>query len=169
MRMNWKITYLPVAISAMMTGTLVFAQGTPASPPAQAQTETAPASSEHKVTIQDVIKFINDAGYQVCEKQEVDPKKALPGTIESVWAGVAKDCSNYDPNQATMVNAHQFSTAEQRDAEIAKFKSLHIRSVRGFGTAWPVGETGALAVFGPGHNELSEALRAEWHKRHPNE
>lgn len=168
MRMNWKTAYLPLAICSMMAGPLAYAQGTPATPPAQSQPGTETAAPA-KVTIQDVIKFINDAGYQVCEKQEVDPKNALPGTVESVWAGVAKDCTTYDSSQATMINAHQYATMEQRDEAIAKFKSLHIRSVRGFGTAWPVGETGALAVFGPGHNELSEALREEWHKRHPNE
>jgi hypothetical protein len=111
--------------------------------------------------------FLTAAGLQTCEISEIDPMVAqIHHTLKSLSIGVAKDCSTYDPTNPTVVNVHQFSDQEGRDAMMAAFQGLRFRALRPYGDVWAV-DNFVIVLLGPQRQEVGDLIKAEYRRRHP--
>ena len=129
-----------------------------------AQTETAPPAP---MTIEGAKDFLTDAGLQACETSEIDTSAPeLIGAIKSFSIGVAEDCGAYDPENPTVVNVHQFTDQEARDAMVASLQNLRFRALRAYGDVWVV-EDFVIVLLGPQREEVGALLKAEYRRRNP--
>lgn len=129
--------------------------------PVVAQSETSPAP----LTEQRAKDFLTAAGLQTCEISELDPMVSqIHGTDKSLSIGVAKDCARYDSNNPTVVNVHQFSDLQRRDAMVHSLQDLRFRALRPYGNVWVV-ESFVIILLGPQRDEVEALIRAEYERR----
>jgi hypothetical protein len=129
--------------------------------PVSAQSETSPAP----LTEQRAKDFLTAAGLQTCEISELDPMVSkIHGTEKSLSIGVAKDCARYDPKNPTVVNVHQFSDLQRRDAMVASLQDLRFRALRPYGNVWVV-ESFVIILLGPQRDEVETLIKAEYQRR----
>lgn len=145
-----------------------FAVMTPAN--AQVQSEQVQGESTAPVgvlTDEGAYAFLTAAGLQTCEVGEIDPMVThMYGAIASVSIGVAEDCAIYDPENPTVVNVHQFTDPQARDAMIASLQSLRFRALRVYGSVWAV-DSFVIVLLGPHRQEVEVLIKAEYLRRHP--
>jgi hypothetical protein len=132
----------------------------PARPaPAQAETSPPPLTEERAKA------FLTAAGLQACEISELDPMVSkIHRTEKSLSIGVAKDCARYDPKNPTVVNVHQFSDLQRRDAMVASLQDLRFRALRPYGNVWVV-ENFVIILLGPQRDEVEALIKAEYERR----
>ena len=129
--------------------------------PLMAQSETGPAP----LTEERAKAFLTAAGLQACEISELDPMVSkIHGTEKSLSIGVAKDCARYDPKNPTVVNVHQFSDLQRRDAMVASLQDLRFRALRPYGNVWVV-ESFVIILLGPQRDEVETLIKAEYQRR----
>ena len=128
---------------------------------AMAQLETTPP----ELTAERAKAFLTAAGLQACEISEIDPMvSGIHGATKSLSIGVAKDCTQYDPTNPTVVNVHQFADQQRRDAMVAGFQDLRFRALRPYGNVWAV-ESFVIVLLGPQRDEVEALIKAEYERR----
>ena len=128
---------------------------------AMAQSETSPP----ELTEERAKAFLTAAGLQTCEISEIDPMVSkIHGANKSLSIGVAKDCARYDPKNPTVVNVHQFSDLQRRDAMVASLQDLRFRALRPYGNVWVV-ENFVIILLGPQRDEAEALIKAEYERR----
>ena len=128
---------------------------------AMAQSETTPP----ELTAERAKAFLTAAGLQACEISEIDPMvSGIHGATKSLSIGVAKDCTQYDPTNPTVVNVHQFADQQRRDAMVAGFQDLRFRALRPYGNVWAV-ESFVIVLLGPQRDEVEALIKAEYERR----
>jgi hypothetical protein len=111
--------------------------------------------------------FLTAAGLQTCEISEIDPMTSkIHGAEKSLSIGVAKDCARYDPANPTVVNVHQFTDLQRRDAMVMSFQDLRFRALRPYGNVWAV-ENFVIVLLGPHREEVEALIKAEYQRRNP--
>jgi len=126
-----------------------------------AQSETTPPP----LTEERAKAFLTAAGLQACEISDIDPMVSqVYGTEKSLSIGVAKDCARYDPKNPTVVNVHQFSDLERRDAMVASLQDLRFRALRPYGNVWVV-ENFVIILLGPQRDAVEALIKAEYERR----
>lgn len=134
---------------------------------AAAAAQNAPAQTPPELTAASAEDFLKDAGLQVCEISEGDPMVTrISGATKSLSIGVATDCAQYDKDNPTVVNVHQFADQEHRDAMVASLQDLRFRALRPFGSVWVV-DTFVVVLLGPQRQQVEVLLKAEYKRRHP--
>jgi hypothetical protein len=129
--------------------------------PLLAQSETSPPP----LTEERAKDFLTAAGLQTCEISEIDPMTSrIHGATKSLSIGVAKDCARYDPNNPTVVNVHQFSDQQRRDAMVIALQDLRFRALRPYANVWAV-ESFVIILLGPQRDEVEALIRAEYERR----
>ena len=129
--------------------------------PVMAQSETSPPP----LTEERAKAFLTAAGLQTCEISEIDPMVSrVYGTEKSLSIGVAKDCTRYDPKNPTVVNVHQFSDLQRRDAMVASLQDLRFRPLRPYGNVWVV-ENFVIILLGPQRDQVEALIKAEYERR----
>ena len=129
--------------------------------PVLAQSETSPAP----LTEERAKAFLTTAGLQTCEISELDPMVSkIHGSEKSLSIGVAKDCARYDPKNPTVVNVHQFSDLQRRDAMVHSLQDLRFRALRPYGNVWVV-ENFVIILLGPQRDEVETLIKAEYQRR----
>lgn len=112
-------------------------------------------------------KFVKDAGLQTCEIIAMDPATLrLNRAVAGLSIAIAKDCTDYDPSNPTVVNVHQFADLHARDAMLASLENLRFRAIRAYADIYVV-EDLLVVLLGPQREELGEMLKAEYRRRHP--
>lgn len=133
--------------------------------PAAAQ--NAPAQTPPDLTAASAEAFLKDAGLQVCEISEGDAMVTrISGAVKSLSIGVAVDCAQYDRDNPTVVNVHQFATEQQRDAMVMSLQDLRFRALRPYGSVWAV-DNFVIVLLGPRREEVEGLIKAEYKRRHP--
>lgn len=133
---------------------------------ALAQTEATPRPPMTAAAVED---FLTDAGLQACEISEIDTSgPELAGAIKSFSVGVAEDCGTYDPQNPTVVNVHQFTDQDSRDAMVARLQNLRFRALRAYGDVWVVDDF-VVVLLGPQRADVGALLKKEYRRRHPEE
>ena len=113
-----------------------------------------------------VDEFLKDAGLKACEISEIDPfVSRFNGALRSLSIGVATDCADYDPDDPTVVNVHQFSDLKARDAMVTSLRDLRYRALRAYGSVWVV-DNFVVVLLGPRREEVEALLQAEYKRRH---
>jgi len=126
-----------------------------------AQSETTPPP----LTEERAKAFLTAAGLQACEISDIDPMVSqVYGTEKSLSIGVAKDCARYDPKNPTVVNVHQFSDLQRRDAMVASLQDLRFRALRPYGNVWVV-ENFVIILLGPQRDAVEALIKAEYERR----
>ena len=126
-----------------------------------AQSETTPPP----LTEERAKDFLTAAGLQTCEISEIDPMTSkIHGADKSLSIGVAKDCARYDPKNPTVVNVHQFSVLQRRDAMVASLQDLRFRALRPYANIWAV-ENFVIILLGPQRDEVEALIKAEYERR----
>jgi len=129
--------------------------------PVMAQSETSPPP----LTEERAKAFLTAAGLQTCEISDIDPMVSqVYGTEKSLSIGVAKDCARYDPKNPTVVNVHQFSDLQRRDAMVASLQDLRFRPLRPYGSVWVV-ENFVIILLGPQRDAVEALIKAEYERR----
>jgi hypothetical protein len=131
--------------------------------PVMAQSETSPP----ELTAERAKAFLTAAGLQTCEISDIDPMVSrIHGATRSLSIGVGKDCTRYDPKNPTVVNVHQFSDQQRRDAMVASLQDLRFRALRPYGNVWVV-ENFVIILLGPQRDEVEALIKAEYQRRNP--
>jgi hypothetical protein len=126
-----------------------------------AQSETVPPP----LTEERARSFLTAAGLQTCEISEIDPMTTrIHGADKSLSIGVAKDCARYDPKNPTVVNVHQFSDLQRRDAMVASLQELRFKALRPYANVWAV-ESFVIILLGPQRDEVEALIKAEYERR----
>ena len=130
---------------------------------AMAQSETSPP----ELTEERAKAFLTAAGLQTCEISEIDPMVSqIHGATRSLSIGVAKDCAQYDPKNPTVVNVHQFTDEQRRDAMVRSLQDLRFRALRPYGNVWVV-ESFVIVLLGPQRDEVEALIKADYQRRNP--
>ena len=128
-----------------------------------AQSETSPP----ELTAERAKAFLTAAGLQTCEISEIDPTVSqIHGATKSLSIGVAKDCAHYDPTNPTVVNVHQFTDQQRRDAMVHSLQDLRFRALRPYGNVCVV-ESFVIILLGPRRDEVEGLIKAEYQRRNP--
>ena len=131
--------------------------------PALSQSEANPP----ELTEERATAFLTAAGLQTCEISEIDSMVSqIHGATKSLSIGVAKNCAHYDPKNPTVVNVHQFTDQQRRDAMVHSLQDLRFRALRPYGNVWVV-ESFVIILLGPQRNEVETLIRAEYQRRNP--
>jgi hypothetical protein len=152
----------------LLCGMCVLMPGTVSAEHAAAQTETTSPGTERPVmTAEGAKQFLTAAGLQTCEVSEIDPAVShFNGAIASLSLGVAEDCATYDAQNPTVVNVHQFTDQQARDAMVASLQNLRYRALRAYANVWAVDDF-VLVLLGPQREKAEELIKAEYQRRHP--
>lgn len=130
---------------------------------ALAQSETPSPT----LTVEHAKSFLTAAGLQTCEVSDIDPMVSkFNGAVVSLSLGVDQDCNNYDPQNPTVVNVHQFADVEARDAMVASLQNLRYRALRAYADVWAV-DNFVIILLGPKRDAAEALIRAEYRRRHP--
>jgi hypothetical protein len=104
-------------------------------------------------------------GLQTCEISEIDPMVTrIHGATKSLSIGVAKDCAHYDPKNPTVVNVHQFTDQQRRDAMVVALQDLRFKALRPYANVWAV-ESFVIILLGPQRDEIEALIKAEYERR----
>lgn len=127
----------------------------------------AAAQTAPRRTHADVVDFVVSAGLSVCESGQSSPTDAAKarGALTRHELEVADDCEAANRKDPTVIFAFEFDTAANRDAAVADFVKAYQTEFVDWGTAWAIGERGAIFVAGPARAAFSEKLRAEYERR----
>jgi hypothetical protein len=132
-----------------------------------AQAQSGDAAPAPALTMDAAETFLTDAGVQACEISEIDPFVShVNGAVKSLNIGVAKDCSDYDPADPTVVIVHQFGDMKARDAMVASLRDLRYRAIRAYSSLWVV-DSFVVVLLGPQRAQIGDLLKAEYLRRHP--
>ena len=119
------------------------------------------------LTVEKAKEFLTAAGLQTCEVSDLDPMvMRVSGAVASLSLGVAVDCATYDPSNPTVVNVHQFTDEQARDAMVVSLQSLQFRALRAYGDVWAI-DNFVLVLLGPQREEVETMIKAEYRRRHP--
>ena len=128
---------------------------------AVAQSESNPP----ELTAERAKVFLTAVGLQTCEISEIDPMVTrIHGATKSLSIGVAKDCAHYDPKNPTVVNVHQFTDQQRRDAMVVALQDLRFKALRPYANVWAV-ESFVIILLGPQRDEIEALIKAEYERR----